>query len=809
MLRNYFLVAWRNLLRNRTFTLINVTGLALGLATCILIMLYVVDEWSYDRFHERADRIVRVVFKGKTEGGSINEAHVMPPVARTLQSSFPEVAEATRLRLAGSPLISYGTKSLRESVMAFADSNIFRVFTLPLLKGDSKTALIKPSSLVISETVARNYFGEADPIGKILEIKAWKSSYQVTGVMQDMPTNSHFHVDILASMSGLAEAQSTTWLTSEFFTYLLLTPGTDVTQLERKLPPIVSRYMGPQLEQAFGMPYETFRNKGNALGLFLQPLTDIHLRSDFAYDLSAPGNLQTVYISSIIAGLMLLVACINFMNLSSAGASRRGREVGIRKVLGSGQSELMKQFLFESILLTGLALFLSLLLVDLTLPAFNELAGKHLSFPFFTHPLLFVGLLVLGLLVGVAAGSYPAFFLSSFQPMAVLKGGGFQIKTSKGSIHFRSSLVVFQFFVSIALIIATTVVYRQLSYIQHKELGYNKEQVIVLPETWALGPNEAAFRQRLLQDSRVQSVSASVYLPAGPSSNNNFFLSPETNPSLLVKTLRYDVDEAYIPTLNIRIAAGRNFSPRFATDSTGILLNETAVRSMGWTGNVLGRTLATHSNNGHRTTYHVIGVVKDFHFRSLHELITPLVMVQAQSGGTLIVKAKAGDVAGLLRTMQQVWSQYHVDVPFSYSFLNDRFSNTYQIEQKTGTLLSVFAGLTIFVACLGLFGLVTFTTQQRTKEIGVRKVLGASVGSILALLSKEFLQLVGLAFILAIPLAGYVTHEWLQQFAYRISLEWWVFVMAGVLALSIALLTVSVQSIKAALVNPVKSLKSE
>lgn len=733
----------------------------------------------------------------------------MPPTARTLKSSFPEVEQAVRLRMAGTPFVSYGNKSLRESVLAYADSNIFQVFTLPLLKGDPKTALLNPSSIVISETVAQKYFGDTDPIGKVLEIRDWKSSFQVTGVMKDLPQNSHFHLDMLASMSGLAEAQSDSWMTSEFFTYLVLREGSDYKKLEAKLPQVVASKLGPQLEKAFGMSYQEFWKKGNSLGLFLQPLTDIHLHSDFTYDLSAPGNAQTVYIAGAIALLMLLIACINFMNLSSAGASRRAREVGIRKVLGSAQSELMRQFLFESILLTGIALFLALWLVDLALPAFNQLSGKQLGLPSLLSPGLLLTLVSLVGLVGLLAGSYPAFFLSSFNPLSVLKGGSSTFKMGQGSLSFRNGLVVFQFFVSIALMICTTVVYRQLSFIENKELGYQKEEVIVLPETWALQQNQQAFRQRLLGDSRVQSISSSDYVPAGPSNSNNFFVAPDQNPDLLVKTLRYDVDPQYIPTLGIQMAEGRNFSEKMATDSSGIILNEAAIRSLGWKGQVLGRTLIRRENNGIAESYRVIGVVKDFHFRSLHELITPLVMTQKSQGGNLIIKTKTKDVPGLLQTMQNEWNRYPSEVPFSYSFLNDRFSNTYRQEQKTGTILSVFAGLTIFVACLGLFGLATFTAQQRTKEIGVRKVLGASTGSILALLSRDFLKLVGVAFLMAIPLAWYAMNEWLQDFAYRVSLEWWVFALAGLLAIAIALATVSFQSVRAALVNPVKSLKSE
>ena len=807
MFRNYIKIAWRNLIRNKAFSAINIVGLSIGLATCLLISLFVFDELSYDRFNEKADRIVRVAFRGVMNGGQINEANVMPPVAQTLKTDYPEVSDATRIRVVGSPTITVGDKTFRYNQVAYVDSNFFQVFSLPLLQGDAKTALIQPGTAVITQAMAQKYFGKENPIGKSLTIKSWNALFRVTGIIDKMPVNSHFHFDMFMSMAGVSDATSPSWMTSGFYTYLVLPKGYDYKQLEAKLPQVVSKYMGPQIQQAFGMSLTRFRQTGNNVSFLLQPLTDIHLHSNLTGELESNGDSQYVYIFGSIALFMLLIACINFMNLSTAGASKRAKEVGIRKVMGSVRQSLTNQFLIESLLLTALALMLSIGLVYLTLPLFNELAGKKLVLNFTATPWLLPGLLLLGVVVGILAGSYPAFFLSSFKPTQVLKG--IRFTGSRKSIGLRSGLVVVQFFISIMLMIGTTVVFRQLSYIQNKKLGYTKEQVLVLPETWLLDKKEDVFRNQIMQNAGVMNVSTSGYLPAGPSNNNNFMIYPESNSTQLVKTLRYDVDYNYIPTLGMQMAVGRNFSKAYGTDSAGVILNETAAQTLGWNNKAIGRTISHTENDGTKRTYRVIGVIKDFHFRSLHERISPLVMVLGKNSGTVIVKIKTKDIPGLLASLKTQWEQLTADAPFSYSFLDQRFNETYLAEQKTGRILGLFAGLTIFVACLGLFGLATFTAEQRTKEIGVRKVLGASVGSIVGLLSQDFLKLVLIALVLASPIAWYTMNRWLQNFAYRIDISWWVFALAGLLAVGIALLTVSFQSIKAALMNPVKSLRSE
>ncbi|MEJ7827534.1 MAG: ABC transporter permease [Segetibacter sp.] len=807
MFKNYFKTAFRALWKNKTFSAINILGLAIGIATCLIIMLFVQNELSYDRFNEKADRMVAVYFQGNVQGEKMNEASVMPPVAQTLKTDFPEVEEATRLREYGKPKLIYGNKSFKEDAFVFVDSNFFQVFTLPLIQGNAKTALLEPNTIVITKTTAQKYFGNEDPIGKVINFKdEKKTAFKVTGIIDKVPVNSSFHFELFASMASLPESREPTWMSSNFHTYLVLAKNYDYKKLEAKLPGVVEKYMGPQMLQAMGTSLAEFREKGNDISFHLKPITDIHLDPDFPNDLSVSGDMRNVYIFGAIAVFMLLIACINFMNLSTAGASKRSREVGIRKVLGSMKMELIIQFLLESIIISAIALLLAIGLIYLVLPAFNNLTGQNLSLQFSEHPLLLPGLVLFVLFTGILAGSYPAFYLSSFKPVSVLKG---KFTSGKKSIGLRSGLVVFQFFISIILIVGTTVVFKQLSYMQHKDVGYNKDQVLIIPDTWMLGKNQDIFYNQLFADPGVATVSSSGYLPAGISDNNNFFVSPEQNPGQLLKTLRYDVDENYISALGIQISSGRNFSKQYKTDSSAVILNETAARVLGWKEKAIGQTISYTSNHGEKIAYHVIGVVKDFNFRSLHESISPLVMSLAPNRSTLIAKLKTKDAAGMISTLEKRWAAFGAEEPLTYSFLNDRFNNTYAAEQKIGRILGIFAGLTIFVACLGLFGLTMFTAQQRTKEIGIRKVLGASVTQVTQMLSKDFLKLVFISCLIAFPIAYWAMNKWLQDFAYKTDISWWVFVIAGIAALMIALFTVSFQAIKAAIANPVKSLKTE
>ncbi len=807
MLTNYFKIAFRNLWNNKAFSTINIFGLAIGIATCLLIMLFVQNELGYDRFNEKADRIVRVNFRGITAGETFNEASVMPPVAQTFKNDFPEVEEATRIRDYGTPRLTYADKSFNDDRFAFVDSNFFQVFTLPLIQGNAAKALLEPNSVVITKAIAKKYFGNEDPIGKTISFKKGEHApCKVTGVIDKVPVNSHFHFDLFASMTSLPEAGESTWMSSNFYTYLVLQKGYDYKKLEAKLPGEVEKYMGPELYQAMHVTLADFRKKGNNISFYLQPLTSIHLHSDTPGDLSPAGDVRYVYIFGAVAIFMLAIACINFMNLSTAGASKRSREVGIRKVLGSMKLELVKQFLFESIILTAIALVLAVGLMFAALSFFNQLSGQQLTLNFSDHPFLWPSMFVFIIVIGILAGSYPAFYLSSFNPVAVLKG---KFTSGKKTIGLRSGLVVFQFFISIVLIVSTTIVYKQLSFIQNKKLGYDKDQVMILP-VWQLGDKAPVFRDAVMRDPRVVSVTNSGFIPAGSSdNNNNFFVYPGDKAAQLTKTLRYEVDENYIPTLGMKLVSGRNFSKDFGTDSSSVIINETASRVFGFGENAAGHTISTTDRHGNTIPFNIIGVVKDFHFRSLHQQITPLVMKLDPNPGMMIVKLKTKEVAGLLEGLRKEWVALGSDEPFSYSFLDERFNNTYTTEQKVGSLLGVFAGLTIFVACLGLFGLAKFTAEQRTKEIGIRKVLGASVSGVAALLSKDFLKLVLLAFVIASPIAWYIMDKWLQDFAYRVDINIWVFLLAALLAVVITIITISFQAIRAAIANPIKSLRTE
>ena len=806
MIKNYFKIAWRNFVKNKAFSFINILGLSIGIAVCLIILLFVQNELSYDKYNEKAAQIVRVTFGGKMSGETMKEPGVMAPVAQTLQSNFPEVLQATRLQSNMSSKISYKEKTFKEDNIAAVDSNFFQVFTISFVKGDFKTALAEPNTVVITEEAAQKYFGNEDALGKSLEFKNFNSVKKITGVIKRIPANAHFHFDYFTSLLDNPEANSPSFLSGTFYTYLVLPVGYNYKTLQAKLSTVVDKYISPQLKQAMGMTIAEFRQKGNDVQLNLQPLTDIHLHSDFTNGIEPGGDIRYVYIFGAIALFMLLIACINFMNLSTATSSKRVKEIGIRKVMGSFQSELVRQFLFESVLLSMIALSIGLVLVKLTLPVFNHLADKQLNFQLINSPLTILALVTFGVLVGILAGSYPAFFLSSFKPIAVLKS---RFASTQKGISLRSGLVVFQFFISVLLMIGTIVVYQQLSYIQNKKLGFDKEQLLVLRNTYLLGNKETLLKEQLLRDPHVVNVSNSANLPAGPTNSNMTSTFPDGNSALVRRTNIYQVDERYIPTMGMQIIAGRNFSKDFPTDSSGVIVNETMAKINGWGTNPVGHFVNYFTNNnGETNKLLVVGMVKDFNFKSLHEEIGPVALLLQQSAG-LIVKAKPTDIAGLLASIKIKWTSFGMDEPLNYSFLDEDFSRAYLSEQKTGTILGIFSALTIFVACLGLFGLATYTADQRTKEIGVRKVLGANVGQIVGLLSNHFLKLVLIACVLAFPFAWYAMHKWLQDFAFRIDIAWWVFILAGIYALVIAILTVSFQAIKAALMNPVKSLKAE
>ncbi|RFN60290.1 ABC transporter permease [Marixanthomonas ophiurae] len=803
MFKNYFKIAWRNSIKSKSTFLINVFGLAIGITTCLLIALFVFHELSYDTFNKKADRIVRVVLNAKVNGEQIKEALVMAPVAKALKNELPEVNDATRLSTLLNPHIIYKNTAYRDSKIAYVDPNFFDVFTLSIVEGNAKTPLDQPNSVILTTKEVKKYFGNENAIGKVLRVENYDREFTVTAIMEGVPKNSHFHFDMFVSTVGYAPAENTSWMESEFFTYLLLQKGTNIEALEAKTPPMVEKYMGPQMQERMGMTFSEF-SKNNTIGLLLQPLTDIHLKSDFsgASQLEQGGDITYIYIFSAIALFMLLIACINFMNLSTASASKRAKEIGIRKVLGSNKKQLRHQFLMESFITTLLATILAIATFVLVLPSFNTLSGIELDINHLFTPAVGISLFATVIVISFLAGGYPAFFLSSFKPIAALKSKFSGAGNSKG---VRSGLVVFQFVISAGLILATLVVYQQMEFIQNKKLGYDKDQLLVLRESYLLGQNEAAFKNELLNDPRVAQVSQSAFVPAGDTDTN---MSPIFVKDKLIRRMSvYNVDDQYIPTMKMELVSGRNFSREFGVDSTKVIINQQAAKILGFGDEVLGKEIRKGSDNGGEILT-IVGVVKDFNFRSLHQKIEPLIMLNKPYGG-LIVRTKTGDMSALIEKANSLWLGFNSTETFNYTILDDSYNQTYLKEHKMGTILMLFAILTIFVACLGLFGLVTYTAEQRFKEIGIRKVLGSSVVQIVGLLTKDFLKLIMISFLIAFPLGIYLMNKWLQDFAYRIEIKWWIVGLAALITTAVAFITIGIKSVKAASANPVKSLRTE
>ena len=807
MLSNYLKIAWRNLLKNKTFSLINIFGLAIGFSSFILIGLYVIDELSYDEFHEKADRIYRLDVDVRFGGTDLKLATSADPVGEYMKKDYAEVAQYTRFYASDGPkFIRKGSEYIRESEVAYADSTVFDVFTLPVISGNPQTALDQPNAAVISETAARKYFGTTNAVGKTLEVGLEeKTLYNITAVMKDMPENSHFHFDVLFSMDNL-NYQFGSFISNNFHTYVLLKEGTDYKAFEKKLDGMIVKYVMPQAKQFMNInSIEEFRKAGNKLEYHLMPLKDIHLRSDRAPELGVNGNIQYIYIFSAVALFVLLLACINFMNLSTARSANRAKEVGIRKVLGTPKGTLMGQFMAESTFMSYLAFAVALLITWLVMPYFNDIAAKTFTY----HDLLSVKvipiLLVLPLIVGILAGYYPAFFLSSFRPIVVLKS---KLNTGVQRSIFRNVLVTFQFFTSITLVIGTIVVYRQLNFIQTKNLGFSKDQVLVINGTGALRDNKQAFKNEITKLSGVQSGASSGFLPVSNSSRTDHSFSKEATISAKsgFQMQMWNVDYEYVPTLGMEMVKGRNFSKKFGTDSSGIIINETAAKVLGFD-DPIGKLV--YSIDDERSFYHIVGVVKNFHFESMRQNVGPLCMRLGVSSWAMAFKVNTTDMPGLVDKIKEKWKAIAPEMPFNYSFLDERFDEMYRAEQRVGKVAVTFAILTIVIACLGLFGLVTYMAEQRTKEVGIRKVLGASVFGIVTLLTKDFIRLIVLALLIASPIAYLLMSTWLQDFTYRINLEWWFFALAGLVTLAVALLTVSYQAIKAALMNPMKSLKSE
>ncbi len=810
MLKSYLTIAWRNLLRNKTFSLINIAGLAIGLGSFILIVLFVTDELSFDKYNEKADRIYRVDSDIRFGGSDLKLAVNSDMMGATLKKDYPQVEQFVRFyNSSGSKMVKKGNEFINESKVCHADSTLFEVFTLPALYGDTKNALNEPNTVVITASTAKKYFGSTDVIGKTIETNENNSTlYKVTAVIKDIPRNSHFNFNFFFSMDNVEYGWGN-FLSHNFQTYILLKPGTDPREFEKNFSQVIDKYILPQAKQFIQVnSMEDFKKSGNRLDYSLMPLKNIHLRSDRFPELGVNSSIQYVYIFSAVAIFILLIACINFMNLSTARSANRAKEVGIRKVLGTEKVSLIRQFLTESILMAFIAMILALILVALAINYFNSISGKELAATDLLSPKFLIFLLLTPFVVGILAGTYPAFFLSAFRPISVLKG---KINQGFRKSYLRSGLVVFQFFTSIVLIVGTIVVFRQLRFIQNKKIGFNKDQVLVINGTGALGNNADAFKNEIAAMNGVTAASFGGFLPVSNSSRNDNTLSTDAvmTEKTGFSTQVWSIDYDYISTLGMEMAEGRNFSREFGSDSTSIIINESAVKIAGLVDPIGKKLYQPDGNGSNLREYTIVGVVKNFNFESLRQNIGPLCFVLGYNKWVTTFKVSPDNVQSLLKDIESKWKSMAPGMPFSYQFLDESFDNMYRAEQRIGKVAISFAVLAVFIACLGLFGLATYMAEQRTKEIGVRKVLGASVANVAVMLSKDFIKLVLVASLIAFPVAWWAMNKWLQDFAYRVDIGWWVFVVAGLSAVLIAVITVSYQAIKAALANPVESLRTE
>ncbi|HBK89004.1 MAG: FtsX-like permease family protein [Cyclobacteriaceae bacterium] len=818
MIRNYLKTAFRSIFRNKLTAFINIAGLALAIAASLLIYLFVSNEVSYDKQHANADRIYRVTrnFKSPEGVSTLHLSSVAPPIGPLLKNDFGNIEIMART-LNNSVVLSIEengerSKISQEKELFMVEPDLFRIFDIPVIAGDPTSGLERPFTVMLSESAAKQYFETTDVIGKHLKADQ-KLDLEVTGIYKDFPIESHWHPRVMMSFSTLNDSTiygrknlETNWGNNAFQTYLLLEPGTDAVKLESEFPGFLDRHYGPFAKANYGAPEDFVASKRTTL--FLQKVTDIHLRSHLDDEIEVNGNISNVYLMAVIGLFIVLIACFNFVNLSTARATKRAKEVGMRKAVGAHKNQLIFQYLSESVLVAFLGLILALVIATPALDWLNRFTGKALSLLPAGNISLYIGAILFTVMVGILAGLYPAFVISAFNPASVLKGNTGTTR-SKGGI--RRTLVVMQFFISITLIISTLITIDQLSYLNTRSLGFTKDQVVTLPLYRELSNNYDAFYNELVKSTSIKNVALSSRLPTGRLLDSNGEARVTKGDSLVpsgVTLKMVAIDYEFFNTYEIEMAAGRNFSKNIPTDdSLSFIINETAARKIGWTspGEGVDKDFLYGGVRGK-----LIGVVKDFHFESLHQEIAPMIFfIRSGNYNVTSVKLNGAQTQEALAHLERVWKDFLPLRPFDYQFLNDRYQRLYLDEQKQGQLFTVFSGLAIFIACLGLFGLATFNTLQRIKEIGVRKVLGATVPHILMLLSREIIYLILAANVLAWPVAWYFMNQWLGSFAYHIDISVFTFILAGVVAVVIALMTVSAQTWKAAMTNPSNTLRYE
>lgn len=817
MFQNYLKIAWRNLMKNKTFSFINIFGLSVGLTCCMLMTLYIINELSYDKYQANADNIYQLETTFIQQGQEHKMPNTPAPMAQAMQHDFPEVQQTTRLMslfAEDKTLLQYneknGTpKSFYEDKGYLADSTFFRMFTYNFIEGNPQTALDNPNTIVLSQEIARKFFGSQPALNKTIRISSstnGDNDFLVTGVFAPINKPSHINGRFFISMRGgnveqyIKQSGTSFAMNNMFFTYLQLAPNTNINNLQAKFPAFIDKYAGNDLK-AMG-----FQKKQ-----FLVALKDIHLRSGLDQNVTPPGSMTYLYILASIALFTLIIACINFMNLSTARSVKRSAEVGIRKVMGAERRSLISQFLGESVLLSVIAFVFAYLITMLLLPAFNAVSGKELSLSFSSDSITIACFFSLSVIAGLLAGSYPAFYLSSFKPIKVLKG---RFSNTLAAVSLRKGLVVFQFIISVVLIIASVVINQQMRYMRSADLGFDKDSQIIIPLQSQTAKNiYTAFKKDVSQLAQVNGVGASLYYPgiSNPSDNLMYREGQTMNDA---KRVRMNwVDGGYLSTLNIKPVAGRLFSDDFPADTNyRMILNESAVKEigLGTAQQAVGKKVYFDFKN-QQYAFEIVGVVKDFHFEDLHMAITPygFQLNNSTSFNYMVVHAKSPDTKALLTSIENFWHKLNPTEPMQYSFLDEDFQKNYQAEDRLSSIVQYFTIIAILISCLGLFGLATFSAEQRTKEIGVRKVLGASVTGIVTLLSKDFLKLVAISILIASPVAWWIMNKWLQDFYYRTSIGWSVFAITTVVAILIALITISFQAIKAALSNPVKSLRTE
>jgi putative ABC transport system permease protein len=801
MFKNYLKITIRNAFKHKSYTLINILGLAIGMACFMLFMRYIQEELSYDAFHENADRVFRFAVESDTPQGKRYSASTPYPVAPALREAYPEIAKIVRIYAYGEPLIEANAKKIYDEKFVFAEPEFFEIFSFPLQRGNPATALTAPNSVVLTQSTATKYFGDGDPLGKTLRFED-KIDFTVTGVVADPPTNSHFHFNFLASFHNVDREvvgfDPNQW--GAFFgvyTYGLFSHAVSVAEIEEKLRPFYDRHAGAESSEP--------------RRLLLQPIKSIHLHSHFESEIEPNNSVRNLWVLGTIGFLVLLIACINFINLTTARSVRRGREVGVCKVLGAARLELIKQYLGESIALSLVALILGLGLAELMLPIFSGLLDKQIGFDFGENLGSMMALAGLTLVIGGLAGIYPAFVLSGFQPVESLKGATKNPASMSHPFRFRKILVVTQFAIFVALMAATIVMREQMQFIKAADLGFEKELIVVIPlQDRSVSKQYQTLKNELLRCQGVRAVTASFKSPIGKNEFGTSLYPKGPSEQQKIDVLLNFIDFDFLEMFGVELLAGRNFSPEFTSDSArAFIINQAAMKELGITDphQAIGRKATIGVNEIEGT---IIGVTEDFHVQSLHQAIAPHVMMHWPFFfNVLSVRIESHGIAATLAQLEETWQRTIPQFPFQYRFLDEYIAGLYEAEAKIERTLQIFSLLTILVACLGLFGLASFAAEQRTKEVGIRKVLGATVTNVTALLSKDFVKLVLLANLIAWPIAYLAMNKWLQNFAYRIEMSWWVFALAGGLALVIALATVSTQAIRAALANPVDSLRYE